>query len=203
MTRRGARRRPICAVLLACVGVAATIHAQQPRGGVPATPPVSIDVPDEMQPDTLPTLPPGMTVEMLRQGDSLFHGRGGCFGCHGIEGQGLPAAGDAVTVELDYVAYNWRSIDSLIASGMPDALTRSPIAMPARGARGDLTAEDIRRVAAYVWAISQTHGEPWPGGHALHIGMVPLGSTAGTVPFTAGPILPAPNSLTPRQRTSP
>ena len=39
-------------------------------------------------------------------------------------------------------------------AGIPDALTRSPIAMPARGARGDLTAEQVQRVAAYVWAIS-------------------------------------------------
>jgi hypothetical protein len=50
-----------------------------------------------------------MTIAMIQAGDSLFHGRAGCFGCHGIEGQGLPVAGDAVSVELDYVAYNWRS----------------------------------------------------------------------------------------------
>jgi mono/diheme cytochrome c family protein len=163
----------------------------------------SIIVPDEMQPDTLPALPPGMTIAMLQAGDSLFHGRAGCFGCHGIEGQGLPAAGDALSVGLDYVAYNWRSIDSLIASGIPDALTRSPIAMPARGARGDLTAEEIRRVAAYVWAISQTHGEPWPGGHASHAGMAPVGSTAGTVPFAGGPLRSARDSAGRRQAASP
>jgi mono/diheme cytochrome c family protein len=170
-----------------CLGTTAAATAQQ-RRVAPHAAGTLIAVPDEMQPDTLPTLPPGMTVAMLQAGDSLFHGRAGCFGCHGIEGQGLPAAGDAVTVELDYVAYKWDSIDSLIAAGIPDALTRSPIAMPARGARGDLTDEEIRRVGAYIWAISQTHGEPWPGGHASHTGMVPVGSTSGTVPFQGGPV---------------
>ena len=73
-------------------------------------------------------------------------------------------------------------LDSLITAGVPDALTRSPIAMPARGARGDLTEDEVRRVAAYVWAISGVRGEPWPGGHASHAGLVPAGSTKGTAP---------------------
>ena len=51
---------------------------------------------------------------------------------------------------------------------MPDRQTRSPIAMPPRGQHEDLNAEEIRAIAAYVWAISQTRGEPWPGGHATH-----------------------------------
>ena len=105
---RGSVLWSMCVVLFTSLGTAATIRAQQQR--VAPHPTASIVVPDEMQPDTLPTLPPGMTVAMLQAGDSLFHGRAGCFGCHGIEGQGLPAAGDAVTVELDYVAYNWRSL---------------------------------------------------------------------------------------------
>jgi mono/diheme cytochrome c family protein len=193
----------ICAVLLASLAVGPPLVAQQARVAQHPAASDSIVVPDEMQPDTLPALPAGMTITMLQAGDSLFHGRGGCFGCHGIEGQGLPAAGDALSVGLDYVAYNWRSIDSLISSGIPDALTRSPIAMPGRGARGDLTAEEIRRVAAYVWAISQTHGEPWPGGHASHAGMVPVGSTSGTVPFAGGPLRSTRDSAGRRQAASP
>jgi mono/diheme cytochrome c family protein len=140
---------------------------------------------DEMQPDTLPTMPPGMTVPMLVHGDSLFHSKGGCFACHGSEGQGLPAAGDAITVSLNYAQPEWRSIDSLITAGIPDGLTRSPISMPWRGGRGDLTDAEIRDIAAYVWAISQTRGEPWPGGHRSHVQMVPPGSTVGTAPVRA------------------
>jgi mono/diheme cytochrome c family protein len=140
----------------------------------------TISTNDDLQPTKLPPLPLGMTIDMLVEGDRLFHGRGGCFACHGTEAQGLPAAGDALTTTLFYAQYEWKSIDSLITAGLPDPLTRSPIAMPARGARGDLTPDETRRLAAYVWAISQVKGEPWPGGHASHQGLVPAGSTKGT-----------------------
>lgn len=142
---------------------------------------------EELQPDTLPTLPAGMTLDMIRAGDSIFHGKGACFVCHGAEGQGRPAAGDALTVTLNYVPYKWGPIDSLITAGLPDALTRSPIRMPPRGGKSDLTDAEIQRVAAYVWAISQTKGEPWPGGHTSHAGMVPIGATFGTAPERARP----------------
>jgi cytochrome c5 len=135
---------------------------------------------EELQPTVLPPLPAGMTTQMLVDGDRLFHGRGGCFACHGAEAQGLPAAGDGITSALYYARHEWKSIDSLITTGIPDVLTRSPIAMPARGARGDLTAEEIRHLAAYVWAISAVRGEPWAGGHPTHAGLVPPGSTKGT-----------------------
>jgi hypothetical protein len=67
-----------------------------------------------------------------------------------------------------YMQPEWHAIDSLITSGIPVALTRSPIAMPARGARSDLSAQELSAVAAYVWAISQTRKEPWLGGHHNH-----------------------------------
>ena len=140
---------------------------------------------DELQPDTLPSFPPGMTLDLVRLGDSLFHRQAACFACHGTEGEGLPAAGDAISVGLSYVQPEWQAIDSLISTGIPDALTRSPITMPARGARSDLTDQQLKAVAAYVWAISQSRGEPWPGGHQSHLSMVPMASTSGTA--TPGP----------------
>lgn len=144
---------------------------------------------EEMQPATLPPLPTGMTVEMLVEGDRLFHGTpAGCFACHGAEGEGLPAAGAAITTGLSYVPPDWKAISALITQGLPDAMTRTPIAMPPRGARGTLTDEQITNLAAYVWAISQVRGEPWPGGHASHAHLVPAGSTNGT----ASPHRPAP-----------
>jgi mono/diheme cytochrome c family protein len=127
-----------------------------------------------------------MTLQDVTEGDRIFHGAGGCFACHGTEGQGLPAAGDGMTVGLAFVPYDWESIDSLVTAGIPDADTRAPIAMPARGAKWDLTPGQIRQVAAYVWAISQAQGEPWPGGHPSHASMVPPGSTSGTAPTLEG-----------------
>jgi mono/diheme cytochrome c family protein len=175
-----------CIAAVAVVATAAVVampnaEAQHSRGTVNrAGEGYAIETTDDLQPTTLPALPIGMTMDMITQGDQLFHGRAGCFACHGAEAQGLPAAGDALTTALYYARYEWGSIDSLITAGLPDPLTRSPIAMPARGARGDLTREETQRIAAYVWAISQVRGEPWPGGHASHSGMVPAGSTKGT-----------------------
>jgi mono/diheme cytochrome c family protein len=143
---------------------------------------LTIETNEDLQPTVLPPLPVGMTTDMLVEGDRLFHGRGGCFACHGTEAQGLPAAGDGITSSLSYARHEWRSLDSLIRAGVPDAITRSPIAMPARGARGDLTDAEIQQLSAYIWAISAVKGEPWPGGHASHVTMVPPGSTQGTAP---------------------
>ncbi len=131
--------------------------------------PGGFDTDEEAQSDTLPTLPAGMTIDMLREGDRAFHGVGGCVSCHGSEAQGLAARGKTLTAGVAFVPPgDWNAIDSLISVGMPDRQTRSPIAMPPRGQHEDLNAEEIRAIAAYVWAISQTRGEPWPGGHTTH-----------------------------------
>lgn len=135
---------------------------------------------EDLQPTTLPPLPAGMSIATIVSGDSIFHGKGGCFACHGQEAEGLPAAGDALTVSLNWAQYEWKSIDSLITAGIPQTLTRSPMQMPAAGGRSDLTPDEVKRVAAYVWAISQVRGEPWPGGHASHAPMIPMGATTGT-----------------------
>ena len=52
---------------------------------------------EEAQPDTLPTLPDSMRVDDLVQGDAIYHGKGGCFQCHGMEATGLPKRGSSLT----------------------------------------------------------------------------------------------------------
>jgi mono/diheme cytochrome c family protein len=165
-------------VLVALPLAAQAPHTQQSTeasGGPPV-----VKTHDALQPATLPALPAGMTLGDIVRGDSVYHGKGTCFVCHGVEGEGRPAAGDALTVALNWAQPNWRSIDSLIDNGIPQPLTRSPIQMPPRGGRSDLTDAEVRSVAAYVWAISQVRGEPWAGGHASHGGMTPTGADAGT-----------------------
>jgi hypothetical protein len=81
---------------------------------------------------------------------------------------------------LNFVPLEWGPIDSLILAGIPEAIARAAIRMPPRGGKSNLSAEETRAIAAYVWAISQTRGEPWVGGHLTHVSMVPPGSTAGT-----------------------
>ena len=69
-------------------------------------------------------------------------------------------------------------IDSLVTAGIPEAITRSPIAMPARGAQSNLTPDEVKLSAAYVCAIASVRGEPWPGGHQTHTSTV-AGAPAG------------------------
>jgi cytochrome c5 len=181
-------------ILVAAAGGTAIIAPRTARGqeGRPQVsrqpakkPSGKIETNEDLQPTVLPPLPSGMTLDMIRAGDQLFHAKGGCFVCHGSEGQGMPAAGDAITNSLSYVQHDWRQIDSLITAGLPDAYTRSPIAMPPRGARSDLTDAEIQRIAAYVWAISAVRGEPWPGGHANHDSTSSVAAPSGTAPKPA------------------
>jgi mono/diheme cytochrome c family protein len=123
---------------------------------------------EDGQPAKLPALPSGMTLDILRQGDELFHGKGNCFACHGGDAEGMPNAGSALTLGLNFIPIQWHDIDSLIVAGIPEPITRSAIAMPPRGGKSDLTNEETRAIAAYVWAISQARGEPWQGGHPTH-----------------------------------
>ena len=141
---------------------------------------------DDVQPDTLPALPEGMTVEMIVDGDQIYHHEGGCTLCHGQEATGVQQRGSAITNAILLVPVSspggWGAVDSLIMNGVPEAVTRSSIAMPPRGLRSNLNTDQVRRVAAYAWAISQTRGEPWPGGHSSH-----THSRFVTIPKTTGP----------------
>jgi mono/diheme cytochrome c family protein len=149
----------------------------QERARSGAVPDVA-DLNEDGQPTRLPALPQGMTLSMIRQGDDLYRGKGGCVTCHGPDGGGMPASGSGITAGLNYVPTEWGPIDSLIRVGIPEPVTRSPVAMPPRGAASSLTDEESRQVAAYVWAISQVRGEPWPGGHQSHGGSAAAGDTA-------------------------
>lgn len=126
------------------------------------------DLNEDGQPAKLPALPQGVTLDMIRQGDDLYRGKGGCNTCHGPDGGGMPAAGSGITAGLNFVPAQFAAIDSLIRTGIPEPATRTPVAMPPRGAQSNLSDDETRRLAAYAWAISQVRGEPWPGGHRTH-----------------------------------
>jgi mono/diheme cytochrome c family protein len=135
---------------------------------------------EDGQPTKMPPLPRGVTLDLVRTGDDVFHGKGHCFACHGADGEGLPNAGSALTLSLNFVPSELAPIDSVITFGIPESVTRSAIAMPPRGGKSDLNTDETLAVAAYVWAISQARGEPWPGGHSTHVHMVPAAALTGT-----------------------
>jgi mono/diheme cytochrome c family protein len=135
---------------------------------------------EDGQPTKMPALPPDVTLGMVRSGDSVFHGKGHCFACHGAEGEGLPNAGSALTLSLNFIPTEIAAIDSVITYGIPEPITRSAISMPPRGGKSDLTTDEALVAAAYVWVISQVRGEPWPGGHRTHVNQVPAAALIGT-----------------------
>lgn len=152
-----------CALLL-LVGIPAVAAAQNEDG----------------QPTRMSPLPRGVTLDLVRTGDAVFHGKGHCFACHGADGEGLPDAGSALTLSLNFVPAEIASIDSVITFGIPESVTRSAIGMPPRGGKSDLSTDEVLAAAAYVWAISQVRDEPWPGGHRTHVDMVPAAALTGT-----------------------
>jgi mono/diheme cytochrome c family protein len=135
---------------------------------------------EDGQPTTMPALPRDVILDLVRRGDDVFHGKGHCFACHGADGEGLPNAGSALTLSLNYVPTELAAIDSVITFGLPESVTRSAISMPPRGGKSDLSTDETLAAAAYVWMISQVRGEPWPGGHRTHVNMVPAAALIGT-----------------------
>ena len=127
-----------------------------------------LSVIEASQPGILPAMPSSMRIEQIREGDRIFHEKGGCAQCHGGDGEGMPDAGSPLTAGLHFVQPDWSAIQTLVRCGLAETTTRSSEAMPPRGVESNLTDEEIRRVASYVWAISQTRGEPWSGGHSSH-----------------------------------
>jgi mono/diheme cytochrome c family protein len=164
--------------LLVLLAVPTASNAQE-RGRASATADQA-DLNEDGQRAQLPPLPQGMTIATIRQGDELYRSKGGCVACHGPDGGGMPASGSGITAGLNFVPDEWGPIDSPIRVGIPEPVTRSPIAMPPRGAASNLTEGETRQIAAYVWAISQVRGEPWPGGHRSHGGSEAAGDTAAS-----------------------
>jgi cytochrome c5 len=161
-------------MLLLSLPTTALAQRQAPLGPSPS------ETNEEGQPRTMPPLPRGVTLDLIRSGDSVFHGKGHCFACHGAEGEGLPNAGSALTLSLNFIPTEIGPIDSVITYGIPESITRSAIAMPARGGKSDLSTDEALAVAAYIWSISQVQGEPWPGGHRTHVDLVPAAALTGT-----------------------
>jgi mono/diheme cytochrome c family protein len=135
---------------------------------------------EDGQPVQMPPLPRGVSLDLVLTGDSVFHGKGHCFACHGADAEGLPNAGSALTLGLNFIPAEIAAIDSVIVYGIPEPITRSAIAMPARGGKSDLSTDEALAAAAYVWVISQVRGEPWPGGHWTHVNQVPAAALFGT-----------------------
>jgi len=101
-------------------------------------------------------VPPGATRQTLEQGERIYHGAvasATCTGCHGPDGQGTPLGPDLRSGKWVWSNGSLAGIEKTVREGVQKPKNyRSP--MPPMGG-SQLTARQVRDVAAYVWALSR------------------------------------------------
>lgn len=98
--------------------------------------------------------PPEVTDSAVARGAEVFHGVGGCFKCHGIEGNGT-ARGPALRLGVWlHGPDSYPAIVSRVIHGVPREESIRDTAMPTHGPGQTLEKEQVLAVAAYVWWIS-------------------------------------------------
>jgi mono/diheme cytochrome c family protein len=100
--------------------------------------------------------PAGVTPAAIAQGDSIFHGKGNCYACHGSNAQGTvgPNLTDAEWLHSDG---SYDAIVKQVTTGVPKEESKSGIVMPPRGG-STITDDEVKAVAAYVYSLS--HKKP-------------------------------------------
>ena len=96
--------------------------------------------------------PAGVTPALITQGDSIFHGKGNCYACHGANAEGTvgPNLTDAEWLHSDG---SYDAIVKQVTTGVPKEQSKSGIVMPPRGG-ATITDDEVKAVAAYVYSLS-------------------------------------------------
>ena len=90
---------------------------------------------------------------MVQAGQDVFHGEGICYTCHMQGGTGGPLAPDLTDDVWLHVDGGYPSIVGIVESGVPQPLEHPGMMLPRAGTA--LTDEQVRSVAAYVFALSR------------------------------------------------
>lgn len=98
--------------------------------------------------------PPGVTQAMVEEGQQSFGTV--CTACHGGGGAGSPAGPVLSDTEWLNISGSYDEIVAIITSGVPNP-QQFPGAMPPLGG-GNFTPEQVRSIAAYVFALSHQSG---------------------------------------------
>lgn len=148
--------RPRGIAVLACAAtLAACGGGEKPATSTPATTSAAPAAAGPAKP-VVGAPPAGATVAMVAEGDSIFHGlKGGgiCLSCHMPDAKGGPLAPNLTDTEWVTIDGSYASIQKRVTEGMPNPTPpyTSPM-LPMGGAQ--LTPDQIKAVAAYVYAIS-------------------------------------------------
>jgi len=104
-------------------------------------------------------VPPGATRQALEQGARIYHGQlasATCAGCHGSNGEGTPLGPELRSGKWVWSNGSLAGIEKTIREGVEKPKNyRAP--MPPMGG-SQLTAPQVRDVAAYVWALGHRGG---------------------------------------------
>lgn len=99
-------------------------------------------------------LPEGVTPAMVAEGKTIFMGQGICFTCHmqgGVGGPQAPNLTDDTWINIDG---SYQSIVQTVTTGVLEPKEHPGPMLPRAGT--NITDEQVRAVAAYVWTLS--HG---------------------------------------------
>ena len=100
-------------------------------------------------------LPPGVTAQMVREGEALFKGAGLCSACHGQDGKGIPNLGaNLADPQWVHSKGSYDGIVKQIIDGVTAAKSTTGVVMPPKGGT-TITDAQVKAIAAYVWSLSQ------------------------------------------------
>ena len=94
------------------------------------------------------------TAAAVAAGKSIFEGRGLCFSCHGLKGEGMLGPTTRLDSTKTWLHHDGSlaGIAALIKSGVDGNKSKSGQEMPPTGG-ARLTDEQVNQVAAYVWTL--------------------------------------------------
>ena len=98
-----------------------------------------------------------ITADMVEAGSRIYR-ETTCTGCHGSDGKGTPQGADLATTRFLWGDGSYRSIVETITDGVPAPKEHTGVMPPLGGAQ--LTGEQVRAVAAYVYALSRAARKP-------------------------------------------
>ena len=99
-------------------------------------------------------LPPGVTAQMVKEGETLFKGAGLCSACHGQDGKGIPNLGtNLADAQWVHSKGSYDEIVKQITSGVAADKSTTGVVMPPKGGT-NITDALVKAIAAYVWSLS-------------------------------------------------
>jgi cbb3-type cytochrome c oxidase subunit III len=107
------------------------------------------------------SLPPGVSRELIADGEKIFKGTGLCHACHGPDGKGIEAvkAPNLTDTVWLHSKGTYDDIVRQVTTGVPSGQSKGGGVMAPRGGM-PLTDAQVRAVAAYVWSLRLNAPEP-------------------------------------------